>query len=144
VVSTLAEDTRPVRAAGGVVWRTGDAGVLETALVHRPKYDDWSLPKGKADPGEHLLQTAVREVVEETGLSVVAGRRSVRTRYAVTLRDGRTAPKEVDYWLMQGSGDFVPNDEVDQLRWMAPPEALELLTYPRDRELVQAAAERLA
>jgi 8-oxo-(d)GTP phosphatase len=136
VVSTLAEDTRPVRAAGGVVWRTGDAGVLETALVHRPKYDDWSLPKGKADPGEHLLQTAVREVVEETGLSVVAGRRSVRTRYAVTLRDGRTAPKEVDYWLMQGSGDFVPNDEVDQLCWLGVDRAAELVSQPHDRAVL--------
>ena len=103
---TLAEQVRTVRASGGVVWRTGDDGALETALVHRPKYDDWSLPKGKPDAGEHPLETAVREVVEETGLTVVAGRRSVRTRYQVGLRDGRTAAKEVDYWLMHGLGEI--------------------------------------
>jgi 8-oxo-(d)GTP phosphatase len=136
-VRTLAEDVPPVRAAGGVVWRTGDGGALETALVHRPKYDDWSLPKGKPDPGEHPLQTAVREVVEETGLSVAAGRRSVRTRYPVPLRDGRTAPKEVDYWLMHGRGDFVPNDEVDQLCWLDLDRAAELVSHAHDRAVLE-------
>jgi 8-oxo-dGTP diphosphatase len=110
--------------------------VLETALVHRPKYDDWSLPKGKPDAGEHSLETAVREVVEETGLSVVAGRRSVRTRYDVALRDGRVAPKEVDYWLMHATGDFVPNDEVDQLRWLGLAEAGALVTHAHDRAVL--------
>jgi 8-oxo-dGTP diphosphatase len=110
--------------------------VLQTALVHRPKYDDWSLPKGKPDAGEHPLETAVREVVEETGLTVVAGRRSVRTRYQVGLRDGRTAAKEVDYWLMHGAGDFVPNDEVDELRWLGVAEASELVSHAHDRAVL--------
>ena len=129
-------DEAPVRAAGGVLWRTGDDGALETALVHRPKYDDWSLPKGKPVAGEHALETAVREVVEETGLSVVVGRRSLRTRYSVTLRSGRTAEKLVDYWLMRGSGEFVPNDEVDEMRWIPPDEAAAILSYAADRALV--------
>ncbi|SDX67367.1 8-oxo-dGTP diphosphatase [Modestobacter sp. DSM 44400] len=134
-MSTLADPT-VVRAAGGVVWRRDTDGRLETALVHRPKYDDWSLPKGKPDAGEHPLETAVREVVEETGLSVVAGRRSVRTRYPVTLRDGRAAPKEVDYWLMHGSGDFVPNDEVDQLCWLGLDDAAGLVSHEHDRAVL--------
>jgi 8-oxo-dGTP pyrophosphatase MutT (NUDIX family) len=134
-VSTLPEPAT-VRAAGGAVWRRGAGGQLETALVHRPKYDDWSLPKGKPDAGEHPLQTAVREVVEETGLSVVAGRRSVRTRYEVGLRDGRMAPKEVEYWLMQGTGEFVPNDEVDQLRWLGLDDAGALCSHEHDRAVL--------
>jgi 8-oxo-dGTP diphosphatase len=134
-VSTLAEPAT-VRAAGGVVWRRGAGRRLETALVHRPKYDDWSLPKGKPEAGEHLLQTAVREVVEETGLSVAAGRRSVRTRYDVGLSNGRTAPKEVDYWLMHGTGDFVPNDEVDQLRWLGLDDATALCSHEHDRAVL--------
>src|SRR3954454_11371627 len=93
-----------VLAAGGAVWRTAADGSTETVLVHRPKYDDWSLPKGKLDPGEHALQAAVREVGEETGLAVVVGRRSVRTRYS--LEDG---DKQVDYWLAQAiGGEFEP------------------------------------
>jgi 8-oxo-dGTP pyrophosphatase MutT (NUDIX family) len=135
-VRALAEQPRTVRAAGGVLWRTGEGGALETALVHRPKYDDWSLPKGKPESGEHPLETAVREVVEETGLSVVAGRRSVRTRYAVGLRDGRTAPKDVDYWVMHASGEFVPNHEVDELRWLGLDAAAELVSHAHDRAVL--------
>jgi 8-oxo-dGTP pyrophosphatase MutT (NUDIX family) len=136
VVRTLAEDAAPVRAAGGVVWRTGEDGTLQTALVHRPKYDDWSLPKGKPDAGEHPLQNAVREVVEETGLAVVVGRRSLRTRYSVTLRTGRTATKLVDYWLMHGRGDFVPNGEVDELRWLGVAQAAALVSHEHDRAVL--------
>jgi 8-oxo-dGTP pyrophosphatase MutT (NUDIX family) len=136
-VSTLPDRPAVVRAAGGALWRTGDGGILETALVHRPKYDDWSLPKGKPDPGEHLLETAVREVHEETGLGVVVGRRSVRTRYAVRARDGRRVAKEVDYWLMQVVGSrFVPNDEVDQLCWLPVAEAVRRVTHEHDRAVL--------
>jgi 8-oxo-dGTP diphosphatase len=125
-VSSLPDRVQP--AAGGAVWRRGDGGVLETAVVHRPKYDDWSLPKGKLDAGEHALQAAVREVGEETGLDVAVGRRGVQTRY--THRHG---PKRVDYWTMQHvGGDFVPNDEVDQLRWLPVSEASALVTHPHD------------
>jgi 8-oxo-dGTP pyrophosphatase MutT (NUDIX family) len=132
-VSTPAEPTR-VRAAGCAVWRTGEEGGLETAMVHRPKYDDWSLPKGKPETGEHLLETAHREVLEETGLDVVLGRRSVRTCYDVSLPDGGTAPKDVDYWTAQWTGGvFRANDEVDELRWLPLAEAVGLCSHAHDR-----------
>ena len=121
-----------VRAAGGALWRPADGDGLETALVHRPKYDDWSLPKGKPDEGEHLLETAVREVAEETGLDVVVGRRSVRTEYEVP-----EGPKRVDYWLMRVvGGEFEPNDEVDELRWLPVEEACALVSHAHDRAVL--------
>jgi len=136
-VSTLADRQTVVRAAGGALWRVRGDGTLETALVHRPKYDDWSLPKGKPDPGEHLLETAVREVREETGLTVVVGRRSVRTRYSIRGRDGRPVDKVVDYWLMQVvDGDFVANDEVDELCWLPVAEAARQVTHGHDRAVL--------
>ncbi len=136
-MSTLAERPLVVRAAGCVIWRSRDDGTLETAVVHRPKYDDWSLPKGKPDAGEHLLQTAHREVLEETGLDVVLGRRSVRTRYDVSLPAGGSAPKEVDYWTAQWTGgDFVPNDEVDELRWLTVEKATALCSHDHDRTVL--------
>jgi 8-oxo-dGTP diphosphatase len=126
-----------VRAAGCALWRSGDDGALETAVVHRPKYGDWSLPKGKPETGEHLLQTAAREVFEETGLTVVLGRRSVRTRYDVALTDGRPVPKEVDYWTAQWSGgEFIPNDEVDELRWLPVVDATALCSHEHDRAVL--------
>ena len=136
-MSTLAEPGPLVRAAGCVVWRHGEGGRRETAVVHRPKYDDWSLPKGKPDAGEHLLETALREVVEETGFDVVVGRRSVRTCYDVHLPDGRPAPKEVDYWTAQWTGgDFAANAEVDQLRWLPVEAAAELCSHEHDRAVL--------
>ncbi len=125
-----------IRAAGGVLWRAGDGGGPETAVVHRPRYDDWSLPKGKPDAGEHLLQTAVREVREETGLDVVVGRRSLRTEYGTSA-----GPKQVDYWLMEAvGGAFEPGEETDELRWLELPDAVSLLTYEHDQELVAGVA----
>ncbi|HEV7211298.1 MAG TPA: NUDIX hydrolase [Blastococcus sp.] len=139
-MSSLAEradGTALVRAAGAVVWRTGDGGALETAVVHRPKYDDWSLPKGKPEAGEHLVETAAREVAEETGLRIVLGRRSVRTSYDVAAPDGGRAPKEVDYWTGQWvGGDFRPNDEVDELRWLPVEAAGALCSYAHDRAVL--------
>ena len=121
-----------VRAAGGALWRLADGGGIETALVHRPKYDDWSLPKGKPEEGEHLLETAVREVAEETGLDVVVGRRSVRTEYEVA-----EGPKRVDYWLMRVvGGAFEPNAEVDELRWLPVEEACALVSHAHDRAVL--------
>jgi 8-oxo-dGTP diphosphatase len=121
-----------VLAAGGAVWRTAADGSLETAVVHRPKYDDWSLPKGKLDPDEHALHAAVREVGEETGLTVVVGRRSLRTQYAV-----EGDQKQVDYWLQQAvGGDFEPNSEVDELRWLPLPEAAALASHDHDHAVL--------
>jgi 8-oxo-(d)GTP phosphatase len=115
-----------------VVWRPCTDGGLEVAVAHRPRYDDWSLPKGKLDRGEHALPAAVREVREETGLEVVVGRRSVRTSYPVA-----EGVKRVDYWVMQAVGGvFEPNHEVDGLRWLEPAEAAELCTHEHDRAVV--------
>jgi 8-oxo-(d)GTP phosphatase len=101
-------------------------------VIHRPRYDDWSLPKGKLDAGEHVLQAAVREVAEETGLTVVAGRRSLTTRYPVP--DG---VKCVDYWLMRAvGGSFTPNREVDELRWLPLDDARDLLSHEHDRDVL--------
>ncbi|MCA0146501.1 bifunctional NUDIX hydrolase/histidine phosphatase family protein [Blastococcus sp. LR1] len=125
-------EARTVVAAGGALWRPAGGGAVETAVVHRPRYDDWSLPKGKLDPGEHSLTAAVREVVEETGLTAVAGRRSVTSRYRVPEGD-----KRVDYWLMRVTGgEFAANDEVDELRWLSPAEAAALCTHDADREVL--------
>ncbi|MGB9376343.1 MAG: NUDIX hydrolase [Mycobacteriales bacterium] len=109
-------------------------GDIEIAVVHRPRYDDWSLPKGKLDDGEHPLLAAVREVREETGFSVRTGRRLTTSSYLV---DGE--PKQVDHWAMSVvGGEFVPGDEVDELRWLAPPAAQALLSSPQDADVVDA------
>jgi 8-oxo-dGTP diphosphatase len=122
-----------IEAAGGVVVR--DDG--RVAVVHRPRYDDWTLPKGKLDPDETFEEAALREVWEETGLHC----RLVRELPAVTY-EVRERPKVVRYWLMAVESDpgFTPNDEVDELRWLSPPEAEALLTYDRDKEVLEAAA----
>lgn len=117
-----------IRAAGAVLWRPGPAGP-QVALVHRPKYDDWSLPKGKSEPGEHVLLTAVRELAEETGTRVMLGRRLPSTHYLV-----RGRPKVVDYWAARAADGsqpgFTPNTEVDQLDWLDVPAARQRLSYP--------------
>ena len=120
----------PVHAAGGVVLRDG-----RVAVVHRPRYDDWSLPKGKLDPDESFEDAALREVEEETGLRCRLVRELPAVGYEV-----RGRPKLVRYWEMEVTGEtpFVPNDEVDEVRWLEPQEALALLSYDRDRELVLA------
>jgi 8-oxo-dGTP diphosphatase len=122
-------DEPDVRAAGGVVRRDG-----RIAVVHRPRYDDWSLPKGKLDPGEGWEEAALREVREETGLECELGPELSSTSY----HDRKGRAKLVRYWLMEPvGGEFAPNDEVDELRWLTPAEAAALLTYPRDAELAQ-------
>jgi 8-oxo-(d)GTP phosphatase len=129
-VGAGAEST-DIRAAGAVLWRPGPGGP-EVALVHRGRYDDWSLPKGKSLPGEHALLTAVREVAEETGIRVVLGRRLPSTHY----QQHGNRPKTVDYWAAKAADGpqpgFVPNDEVDQLAWLAVPAARARLSYPHD------------
>jgi len=125
-----------VEAAGGVVWRRSGERI-EIVLVHRPRYDDWSLPKGKLDEGESFEDAAVREVEEETGLSVALGRFIAETTY----EDHKGREKLVRYWAMRaGEGEFAPDDEVDDLRWVALGEAGGMLSYEFDRELVQKVA----
>jgi 8-oxo-dGTP pyrophosphatase MutT (NUDIX family)/phosphohistidine phosphatase SixA len=125
-----------VLAAGAVLWRPGPRGV-EIALVHRPKYDDWSFPKGKLDPGETMPFAAVREVAEETGQSARLGPAIGDVRY--TVPDGR---KLVRYWAAEaGGGDFHPGPETDELRWVDAGSAGELLTYPHDVEVLERFVE---
>ncbi|MEZ5376295.1 MAG: polyphosphate kinase 1 [Acidimicrobiales bacterium] len=128
-----------VRAAGCVVWRRID-GKRRFAVVHRPRYDDWSFAKGKLDPGETELQAALREVLEETGLEGQVGPALPTVFYV----DHKDRPKSVHYWLLEhDKGTFVENDEVDELRWCTAPEAADLLTYEYDRTLLEQAAELL-
>ena len=110
-------------------------------LVHRPRYDDWSFPKGKLDPGEHVTGAAVREVAEETGLHVRLGVPLAPQRYPVT--GGRT--KQVSYWVSRAVGDddvsrYRANDEIDAVEWVPYDEAMDRLTYDYDRPLLKAFA----
>jgi 8-oxo-dGTP diphosphatase len=124
-----------VQAAGGVVSRRGPDGALELLLVHRPHYDDWTLPKGKLEPGETHEQAAVREVQEETGLECELGRELPSTHY----NDRMGRPKTVRYWAMQPlAGVAGPNGEVDEVRWASVEEAGRLLSYPRDGAVLRA------
>jgi 8-oxo-dGTP diphosphatase len=133
VVTT--NDKGEVEAAGGVVWRVAADGAAEVLLVHRPRYDDWSFPKGKTDPGETAADTAAREVEEETGLRCSLGAELGETRY----RDNQGRPKVVRYWLMEPVAvghDFAPNREIDALRWCSTSEGRDLLSYEYDRDLL--------
>ena len=119
-----------VEAAGGVVERDG-----RVLLVHRPRYDDWTFPKGKLDAGESFEDAALREVEEETGVRCTLGRELPSSSYEVNGR-----PKLVRYWLMSPDAEleFAPNDETDNIRWVTPDEARALLTYDRDRDVLAA------
>jgi 8-oxo-dGTP diphosphatase len=116
------------RAAGGVVMRDG-----RLAVVHRPKYDDWSLPKGHLEDGESWEEAALREVAEELGIRA----RTVRALDPVRYRTPKGREKEVRYWVMEPvEGEFAPNDEVDDVRWLTPEEARSGRSYEADRALV--------
>ena len=119
-----------IHAAGGVVVRDG-----RVLLVHRPRYDDWTLPKGKLDPGEGFEEAALREVEEETGLRCEL----VRELPSATYHDSEGREKLVRYWEMTPlAGEFAPNDEVDELRWLEPADAGDALSYERDRDVLAA------
>jgi 8-oxo-dGTP diphosphatase len=121
-----------VRAAGGLVTRNG-----EVLLVHRPKYDDWTFPKGKAEPDETDEDCALREVEEETGLRCALEEELGRTEYT----DAKGRPKVVRWWRMRPlGGRFTPTDEIDEVRWATPAEARHLLSYERDVELLAECA----
>lgn len=131
-------DHEKIKAAGGVVSRLGDDDEVELLLVHRPRYDDWTFPKGKAEPGERWREAAYREVLEETGYRCALGRKLGGVEY--DDHKGRT--KEVRFWTMTViDGEFVPNDEVDRIRWCSVDEARRALTYERDRDLVDLLVE---
>lgn len=134
--------SRLIKAAGAVAWRPGPDGEPEILLVHRRKYDDWSLPKGKAEPGEPLPVTAVREVLEEGGTRIVLGRRLVSVRYNVGGR-----PKRVHYWAARATSvdeRAVPNSEIDEAAWLPAARARDKLSYAHDHRVLADFAARPA
>ena len=123
-----------VLAAGGIVSRSRDDGAIEIVLVHRPAYDDWAFPKGKLHEGESEAEAALREVEEETSLRC----RLVHEVGVSSYRDARGRAKTVRYWAMTPVGGVLgPANEVDEARWVALADAAEVLTYERDRELLE-------
>jgi 8-oxo-dGTP diphosphatase len=134
--------SRLIKAAGGVAWRPGPGGEPEILLVHRKKYDDWSLPKGKAEPGEPLPVTAVREVLEEGGARLALGRRLASVRYNVGGR-----PKRVHYWaasVLSVDARAVPNSEVDEVDWLPAARAVDKVSYTHDHGVLADFAARPA
>jgi 8-oxo-(d)GTP phosphatase len=129
--------SRIIYAAGAVLWRVDNTDAanrdVEIALIHRPRYDDWSLPKGKVDPGETAPVAAVREVLEETGQHTVLGRRLDKVSYPIDQ-----GIKKVYYWAARSTGgEFAPNHEVDDLLWLPMAGALERLSYAHDRKMLR-------
>ncbi|WP_329252843.1 NUDIX hydrolase [Streptomyces sp. NBC_01478] len=130
---TSSTNDTTVQAAGCVLWRHRSAGEIELALVYRPKWADWSWPKGKLKRGETFEEAARREVLEETGHTCRLGTRLPSAQYI----DHHGRPKEVRYWAAEATGGtFAPNDEVSELRWLHPDEAHARLTHERDRDLI--------
>ncbi len=135
---------RPVLAAGAVLWRPDPSepdGAPQIAVIHRPRYDDWSLPKGKVDPGETEPVTAVREIFEETGCRARLGRRLLSVSYPIP-----GGLKKVRFWAARATecAEFTANGEVDQLRWLPAAEAIRTLTYPHDRKVLRRFAKHPA
>ena len=125
---------RCVTAAGAVLWRSdGTNNTVEVAVIHRPRYDDWSLPKGKVDPGETEPVTAVREVREETGYHAQLGRRIAAVSYPIGQ-----GIKKVRYWAARSiGGEFTPNVEVDEMAWLPVSEAMKKVSYDYDRKVLR-------
>jgi 8-oxo-dGTP diphosphatase len=128
----VAKRVETIEAAGGVVWRR-DGGRLEVLLVHRPKYDDWSFPKGKIEVGEQPVEAAVREVLEETGHTCEVGAKLASARYS----DRKGRAKRVRYWAMTVlDGSFSPCSEVDEIRWVGIDVARREIPYAHDADLL--------
>jgi len=134
VGTTKKSQAKPISvpAAGAVLWRPDESGEPLIAVIHRRRYDDWSLPKGKVDPGETEPVTAVREIVEETGQQARLGRHLCRVSYPIPV-----GTKVVHYWAARAcGGEFTPNKEVDKLLWLPAKEAGKRLTYPYDKKVI--------
>ncbi len=125
-------DVDVIQAAGGLIWRN-TSGDKELAIIHRPKYNDWTLPKGKLNPGESWKEAALREVQEETGCKV-----EIDSFAGCICYTPENIPKIVLYWNMKLIGDchFQPNKEVDQLQWLKIKDALALLDYQIEKDLI--------
>ena len=124
-----------IRAAGALLWRDNSDLSIEVALIHRPRYDDWSLPKGKLEMGETALQCAYREVHEETGIRATFTRQLGTVEYEESGQE-----KRVKYWAAHcalTNSEFVPNEEVDQMRWLSPSQALEQATHDSDKSIIE-------
>jgi 8-oxo-dGTP diphosphatase len=135
----IGDGTPEIAAAGGVLVARDGEGRTKVVVIHRPKYMDWSLPKGKLEEGEGWQEAALREVEEETGYRCEA----ILELPHVSYLDRKARRKLVRYWLMEPlQGGFEPHGEVDELRWATPEEADEILTYPHDKELVRKALRR--
>jgi 8-oxo-dGTP diphosphatase len=131
--------TNEIVAAGGVVV-DNSTNTPKVLLVHRPRYDDWSLPKGKLDPGESIEEAALREVREETGIQCKILRKIATQQYAYHTRNGQSRPKVVHYFLMEPINREVrvPGVEVDRAEWLDFESASRILSYERDRELLDS------
>jgi 8-oxo-dGTP pyrophosphatase MutT (NUDIX family) len=133
----LSVSEKIVWAAGAVLWRPGPGESVEVAIIHRPRYDDWSLPKGKMDPGETEPVTAVRELFEETGHRAQLGRRLQNVSYPVDQ-----GVKRVRYWAARSlGGEFTPGREVDDLVWLSTADAIGKVSYPYDRKVLRRFAK---
>ncbi|MDO9484915.1 MAG: NUDIX hydrolase [Actinomycetota bacterium] len=133
----MSDDAQPPVHAAGVVLLRGVQGRYETLVVHRPHRSDWSLPKGKVEMGEHVIAAAIRECDEETGVQAILGPRLPTQEY-----EALGSPKIVDYWAakVDAQEEFLPDDEVDEIRWLPVAQARQLLTYEHDADLVEQAA----
>ncbi len=123
-----------VEAAGGILWKKTSSGRLKLAIIHRKRYDDWTLPKGKREPGESWHETALREVMEETCCQATIGSFIGGATYVI---NGQT-PKIVLFWHMTANMrcEFIPNSEVDRIKWVSPQKALKMLDYEDERNIL--------